>query len=83
MSQCKACRETGWVSFQREVDGHSLPWSGACLCARGRYLSEPRECRPSGAPLPAGARPVVVEPVTPAVFRAAIDRATGRAGDEA
>lgn len=60
---CGACRDTGWVHFKRTVRKlTNMPWSAACLCERGRYLSSDREW-PPGRNDRRGEKPVKVQPV--------------------
>jgi hypothetical protein len=49
---CGACRGSGWLGFTKNVDGRNLPWSAACYCPAGVYLTEAREPHRQGDPRP-------------------------------
>lgn len=53
---CGACRGTGWLGFPKTIVDERgtrvLPWSGACYCAAGQYLTEDREPAKQGDPKP-------------------------------
>lgn len=48
-SGCAACHDTGFLPFAKEFANEAtgevrrLPWSGACYCPRGVWLTQPRE----------------------------------------
>lgn len=69
---CVACRDTGWVHFTRAIKGRKLPWSAACLCSKGQYLSSDRPHHVKSLPKPNDPNslppPIVVQPVAREIY---------------
>ena len=63
-SNCLACNGSGIIAFKRTMgERKNMPWSAACRCERGRYLSTPREWDAVNAALKKTHPPVVLEPI--------------------
>ena len=82
--ECPACRDTGWFHFTHFVKGRGLPWSAACLCDKGRFLSTERPHHVKSLPKPSDPNslppPVVVQPINREMY---LDRLREIGGEDA
>ena len=65
---CVVCRDTGWVGFTRTIKSTRYPWSAACLCEKGMYLSSPRTVDKNMAKRGMNLIPVLVQPIDREIY---------------
>jgi len=66
---CRACRNSGLCSYDEEIDGRKVSFSGACRCSAGDQRVDPPKFFANGKPT--NAKPIAR--VSMAVFRGKLD----------